>query len=227
MWITVLVGVGFVSFVTNYLRRRLGGGTAANVHRDLQVAVHRHMQHLDAARRDHLRTGDVMSRATADITLIQVFLQQLSMTIGSVALLVSSLVIMLVLSPVLAAVIGACIPVFWWVSNRFRARSFPASWMDQRYQGAVAGVVEEAVTGVRIVKGFGQERAELDLLVDQATTLYRSRLRTARITRATPPPSRPSRRSASSACWPSAGGWASTGTSRPACSSPSRATWCS
>jgi ATP-binding cassette subfamily B protein len=181
-WIALLIAVGVVSFVANYGRRRLGGRAAVDVQRDLQVAVHHHMQYLDPARRDQLRTGDVMSRATSDITLIQVFLQQLAMSIGSLALLASSLVIMLFLSPLLAVVVGVCVPLFAWLSNRFRTRSFPASWMDQRYQGGVAGVVEEAVTGVRIVKAFGQEQAELDLLTDTATTLYRSRMRSARIT---------------------------------------------
>ncbi len=176
-WIALLIAVGVVSFVTNYGRRRLGGRAAVDVQRDLQVAVHHHMQHLDPARRDQLRTGDIMSRATSDITLIQVFLQQLAMSIGSLALLASSLVIMAFLSPLLAVVVGVCVPLFAWLSNRFRTRSFPASWMDQRYQGAVAGVVEEAITGVRIVKAFGQEQAELDLLTDTATTLYRSRMR--------------------------------------------------
>ena len=181
-WIALLIAVGVVSFVANYGRRRLGGRAAVDVQRDLQVAVHHHMQYLDPARRDQLRAGDIMSRATSDITLIQVFLQQLAMSIGSLALLASSLVIMLFLSPLLAVVVGVCVPLFAWLSNRFRTRSFPASWMDQRYQGAVAGVVEEAVTGVRIVKAFGQEQAELDLLTDTATTLYRSRMRSARIT---------------------------------------------
>jgi len=182
LWVAILVAVGAAGFVANYARRRLGGRTAVRVQRDLQIAVHRHMQHLDAARRDELRTGDVMSRATADLTLIQVFLQQLAMTAGSIALLASSLVIMALLSPQLAVVIGLCVPVFWWVSVRFRQRSFPASWMDQRYQAQVAGVVEEAVTGVRIVKAFGQEQRELDLLIGEASTLYQSRVRSARIT---------------------------------------------
>ena len=83
-WIALLIAVGVVSFVANYGRRRLGGRAAVDVQRDLQVAVHHHMQYLDPARRDQLRAGDIMSRATSDITLIQVFLQQLAMSIGVV-----------------------------------------------------------------------------------------------------------------------------------------------
>ncbi len=181
-WVGVLVGLGALAFVANYLRRRVGARLAIDVQRDLQLAVHHHLQHLDFARHDQLRTGDVMSRATADITLIQMFLQQLSMTVGNLALLVVALAVMVVLSPALALVIAVCVPAFGFVAVRYRARSFPASWMDQRYEGAVAGVVEEAVTGVRVVKAFGQEQRELELLEDESRRLFQSRIRTARIT---------------------------------------------
>jgi ABC-type multidrug transport system fused ATPase/permease subunit len=181
-WVGVLVVVGVLAFAANYSRRRVGSRLAIDVQRDLQLAVHRHLQHLDFARHDELRTGDVMSRATSDITLIQMFLQQLSVTVGNAALLVVALVVMLVLSPLLTVVIIVCIPVFGVVAMRFRGRSFPASWMDQRYEGVVAGVVEEAVTGVRVVKAFGQEQREQQLLREESRTLFQSRMRTARIT---------------------------------------------
>jgi ABC-type multidrug transport system fused ATPase/permease subunit len=181
-WISVLVVSGVVAFAANYLRRRVGGRLAIDVQRDLQIAVHRHLQHLDFARHDQLRTGDVMARATADITLIQMFLQQVSVTVGNLALLIVALVVMFVLSPLLAVVIAVCVPVFAVVAFRFRDRSFPASWMDQRYEGVVAGVVEEAVTGVRVVKAFGQEERERQLLQGESRRLFQSRMRTARIT---------------------------------------------
>ena len=49
---------------------------------------------------------------------------------------------------------------------RLRTAVFPASWDAQQKAGDVANVVEEAVTGVRVVKGFGQEQRELDELAD-------------------------------------------------------------
>ena len=84
---------------------------------------------------------------------------------------------------------------------------FPATWDAQQRAGDVAGVVDEAVTGVRVVKGFGQEQRELDHLADAA----------ARPVRVAGPPraaSRPgsrrrcrrSRRSARSRC-SALGGW--------------------
>ena len=45
---------------------------------------------------------------------------------------------------------------------RLRTKVFPATWDAQQRAGEVAQVVDEAVSGVRVVKGFGQEDRELD-----------------------------------------------------------------
>ncbi|MDT5188785.1 MAG: ATP-binding cassette, subfamily bacterial [Mycobacterium sp.] len=182
LWLGILVGVGLASFVFNYLRRSVGGRAAVRVQRDLQVRVHHHLQYLDADRRDEMRSGDIMSRASVDLTLIQMFLQQLGVAYGNITLLVVSLVVMVVLSPLLALIMVVSVPTFLFIAMRFRSKSFPASWMDQRFQGSVAGVVEEAVTGYRVVKAFGQEGQEQDALHGEAGKLFQSRLRTARVT---------------------------------------------
>ena len=51
---------------------------------------------------------------------------------------------------------------------KLRTSVFPASWDAQQKAGDVANVVEEDVTGVRVVKGFGQEQRELDRLTDRS-----------------------------------------------------------
>jgi ATP-binding cassette subfamily B protein len=182
LWITFLVIMGAVTFVLQYARRSVGGKAAASSQRDLQMLVHHHMQHLDPTGRDRLRTGDIMSRATSDLTLIQMFLQQLTVAWGNVTLLCSALVAMLWLSPLLAVIMVVTVPLFIVVATKFRARTFPASYTDALYKASVAGIVEEAVTGVRVVKAFGQETQEQDALHAESRTLFQSRLRAARIT---------------------------------------------
>ena len=74
------------------------------------------------------------------------------------------------------------VPLFIWVAARFRARTFPASYTDALYKASVAGIVEEAVTGVRVVKAFGQEAQEQEALGAESKVLFQSRIRSARIT---------------------------------------------
>jgi ATP-binding cassette subfamily B protein len=100
--------------------------------------------------------------------------------IGNVLLLVASLVIMFVLSPLLGVLSLLVVPGLVFTAYRMREVTFPANWEAQQREGEVAVVVEEAITGVRVVKGFGQEARELDHLVQRAQILYGSRLRAVR-----------------------------------------------
>ena len=96
-------------------------------------------------------------------------------------MLVLSVIVMLFLSPPLTLVMLLAIPLLLFVSVRMRGAIFPATWDAQQRAGEVAGVVDEAVTGVRVVKGFGQEQRELDHLADAAGGLYASRSRLVRL----------------------------------------------
>jgi ATP-binding cassette subfamily B protein len=58
-----------------------------------------------------------------------------------------------------------------------RRTLFPATWEAQQQASLVAGVVNDAVVGVRVVKGFGQETQELQKVETAAKRLYASRLR--------------------------------------------------
>jgi ATP-binding cassette subfamily B protein len=181
-WLATLLLLGSVGFALHYFRRYLAARISLELQHDLRVAIQRHLHALDFARHDQLSSGDVMSRATGDVTLIQMFVNQLPLLIANVSLLVVALVVMTSLSPPLACVIAVFVPAFLLLSVRYRDLIFPSSFQDQRLAGAVAGVVEEAVSGVRVVKAFGQEQRELALVVARARELFGSRLRTARLT---------------------------------------------
>ncbi|MCU1394986.1 MAG: Xenobiotic-transporting ATPase Phosphate-transporting ATPase [Ilumatobacteraceae bacterium] len=178
--IIVLVLTGVFGFSANYGRRYLGAKVSVDLQHDLRLAIHRHLYELDFSRHDELSVGDIMSRATADLTLIQLFFFSVPMLVANLTLLVVAIVVMFVLSPLLSLVVVVFIPVFAFVAVRFRDKVFPASWNDQRLSGMVAGVVDEAVTGVRVVKAFAQEDREFNRLVDRTRELYQSRMRTAR-----------------------------------------------
>ncbi len=178
--LVLLVLTGVFGFSTNYLRRYLGAKVSVYLQHDLRQAIHRHLYELDFSRHDELSVGDIMSRSTGDLTLIQAFFFSVPMLVANMTLLVVAIVVMFFLSPLLSLVVVVFVPVFAFFAIRFRDRVFPASWNDQRLSGAVAGVVDEAVTGVRVVKAFAQEQREFDRLTEQAHELYQSRMRTAR-----------------------------------------------
>jgi len=178
--IILLVATGSFGFATNYGRRYLASKGAVDLQHDIRVAIHRHLYELDFARHDQLSVGDIMSRATGDLTLIQMFFASVPIMINNVTLLIVAITVMFFLSPLLSLVIAVFVPLFIIVGIRYRDRVFPSSWNDQRGAGAVAGVVDESVTGVRVVKAFAQEDREFERVVGRSKELFQSRMRTAR-----------------------------------------------
>ncbi len=136
---------------------------------------------LDGKRQDELSTGQVVGRATSDLQLIQGLLFMLPMTIGNILLFLISLVIMAWLSLPLTLVALAVAPALWFIARRSKTRLFPATWYAQSQAAAVAGVVDGAVSGVRVVKGFGQEEQETGKLREVSRRLFAGRLRTIRL----------------------------------------------
>jgi ATP-binding cassette subfamily B protein len=180
-WLILLLGAALLAFGFAYVRRYRGGRMALHVQFDLRNAMHDHLQIMDLDNLARLPTGQLVSRANSDSTLVQGLLSFFPIMSGNVLMMVMSLVIMLVLSPPLALVSLVAVPVLVLVSYRMRWRIFPATWDAQQREGDVAQIVDEAVTGVRVVKAFGQERRELDRLVGTARRLYGSRMRAVRL----------------------------------------------
>ena len=86
-----------------YFRRFRGGRIALDVQHDLRTAVFRQLQQLDFARHDELQTGQLVSRASSDVALMQGFLQFLPIGVANILLFIVSFGAMLVLSPLLSS----------------------------------------------------------------------------------------------------------------------------
>ncbi|MEV0252898.1 ABC transporter ATP-binding protein [Streptomyces sp. NPDC050732] len=180
-WAGALIGAAVIVYVLTYIRRYYGGRLALDVQHDLRTEMYGTIMKLDGRRQDELSTGQVVGRATSDLQLIQGLLFMLPMTIGNILLFVISLVIMAWLSLPLTLVALAVAPALWFIARRSRSRLHPATWYAQAQAAAVAGVVDGAVSGVRVVKGFGQEEQETGKLREVGRKLFAGRLRTIRL----------------------------------------------
>ncbi|MFF1899127.1 ABC transporter ATP-binding protein [Streptomyces sp. NPDC058206] len=181
VWTGLLIATAVLVYISTYIRRYYGGRLALDVQHDLRTEMYGTLTRLDGKRQDELSTGQVVGRATSDLQLIQGLLFMLPMTIGNVLLFLISLVIMAWLSPLLTLVAIAVAPALWFIARRSRSRLFPATWYAQGQAAAVAGVVDGAVSGVRVVKGFGQEEQETGKLREVGRKLFAGRLRTIRL----------------------------------------------
>src|SRR5436190_7674035 len=176
-WLFLLIAAGVFGFAASFIRRYIGGRVSLDVQYDLRNAVYERLQRLDFASHDQMQTGQLVSRANSDVALLQGLLMFMPIMLGNVVFLVMALGVMFYFSPPLTLVALLAVPAMLAVTLRLRTTIFPASWDAQQRAGEVAGVVDEAVTGVRVVKGFGQEDREIAHLADTAGGLFRSRAR--------------------------------------------------
>jgi len=178
----LLVVAAAVNFYGIYLRRYRGGRLSLDVQHELRTDLFDSLSRLDGARQDEMRTGQLVGRAISDLNMVQGLLSMVPVTLGNIVLFVLTIGIMVVLSPVLTIVTVAVAPALWLIALASRRKLFPASWDAQQQSGEVAGVVDEAIGGVRVVKGFGQEEQEQERLEAASSRLFASRLRMIRLT---------------------------------------------
>jgi ATP-binding cassette subfamily B protein len=178
----LLLVAAAVNFGGIYVRRYYGGRLSLDVQHDLRTDLFGSLSRLDGARQDEIRTGQLVGRSISDLNMVQGIMSMVPVTLGSIALFVLTLGIMVVLSPVLTIVAVAVGPALYMIAVASRRKLFPATWDAQQQSSEVVGLVDEAIGGVRVVKGFGQEEQEQEQLEAASAKLFASRLRMIRLT---------------------------------------------
>ena len=181
VWVGVLLGAAVLQYVITFGRRYSAGRLSLDVQYDLRADVFTALVRLDGEKQDEIDTGQIVSRSITDIGLVQGLLAFTPLLASNALLFIVSLVVMAVLSPALTLIAIAVAPALWFVASASRRDLFPANWDAQQESGEVVGQVEAAVTGVRVVKGFGQEGRELSELEGRARRLFASRMRVVRL----------------------------------------------
>ncbi|MGW4841083.1 ABC transporter ATP-binding protein [Nocardia brasiliensis] len=177
----LLLLVAAARFAAGFGRRLLAGKLSLDVQHSLRVDLLASLQRLDGTGQDAIRTGQVVSRSITDLQLVQGLLAMAPLSGMAVLQFLLAAVVMVWLSPPLAAVALLVVPAIGLVAYRVRPRLYAATWSAQQRAADVAQHVEETVTGVRVVKGFGQEARMVDVLERHSRTLYAERMRAARI----------------------------------------------
>jgi len=180
--VLVLVAAGLVSAGMSFVSRYGSARVACDAEFHLRTDMFESLERLDGLQQDRLRTGQVVSRSTIDVTTVVELLKAMPTTVASALQFLAILIVMVVLSPLLSAIVGvAMFAVFF--AARYASRSFfPATWDVSQREAMVASTVEASIMGVRVVKGFGREHDELTKLERASAKLFASSMRAARLT---------------------------------------------
>ena len=151
------IALGVTQALLNLIRRWVQASAVAGMERSMRADLYAHLQRLHAGFHDEWQSGQLLSRATTDLSAIRRFAG-----FGTVFLITNVVTF--------AVVVALLIHLNWWlglltggvllpvvvVSTRFERRYRVLSRLAQDQQGDLATYVEEAATGIRVLKALGR-----------------------------------------------------------------------
>ena len=155
IWLFVLLGVGLLEVVAGAFRHLYAIRNRAYSDARVRDAIFAHALRLDPAYHDRVGPGELLSRASSDSIHVARMMDAIGHTIGYALTVVAVAVVMLVLDPKLALVLLVPVPFVsagaWLYSRRYDlgTRRLQESWAE------ASALVEETVSGIRVVKGLG------------------------------------------------------------------------
>jgi ATP-binding cassette subfamily B protein len=165
--IAILI-VGLLAGVTGVISRQYVFSTAYDVEADLRTLIYEHLAWLSFSFYDRVQSGQLISRANSDIRSVQMYATFAPLIIVQCFIGVIAFGFMLSINWVLALIAMTVMPLLYLVGIKMRRVMFPISWITQARLADVATIVDENVNGVRVVKSFAQEEAEINRLADAA-----------------------------------------------------------
>lgn len=149
---------------------------------NMRVALHEHLQKLSLTFHTQKRTGDIVSRVTSDVAAIEDFvISSLSDIAGSVLLIGSILVTMLIKSWRVALVTAIIIPVMALLSNYFTQHIKAASKKRRASEGELASTAQEMLTSIKVIQTYGLGSYEQSLFAEQSRRAMDAALETAKL----------------------------------------------
>ncbi len=177
----IMVLVGIVQAICTGLRRYSAFRIALRTETDLRQRLFAHLQRLHFAFHDQAQTGQLMARANTDIQQVQTVVILIPLTVAAMFTMGGVLVIMLWKNTILALLALGALPFLNLAATRFSHRIAPVNLALQEELADVSGVVEESLSGIRVVKGFGAERQQIRRLEEEADSVLDRSLAAARL----------------------------------------------
>lgn len=171
----ILIGLYALSALFAYLQQYIMAGVSQKTTAELRQAVNEKLTKLPLRYYDQHPHGDVLSRVINDIDNINNSIQQaVSQLITSAIMIIGTIVMMLVISPLLTLVALVTLPLSAF-AIRFIASFSQKHFVNQQKElGNVNGHIEEMFSGHQVVKAFGKEKASIEKFDEMNERLYES-----------------------------------------------------
>ena len=155
--------IALLQFGVSYIQdSRLPMGSERFV-KSLRDALYSRIQRLPYSWHVQNSTGDIIQRCISDVEIVRAFvMDQLLELLGTLFMIVTCVVIMFTMNVKMALLATAFVPVIVGYSVLFFRHMSGRYEKADEAEGALSAVVQENLTGVRVVRAFGREKTELD-----------------------------------------------------------------
>jgi ATP-binding cassette subfamily B protein len=181
LWTMLILGAATVAGVFAGWRRYIAFRESRLTETMLRERLFAQIQGLHVGFHDKAQTGQLMSRASSDLQQVQGFVVNIPIFVSQITMVIGVVVILFLSDPILAAVSLAPLPFINISARSFSHKIHPAVLAVQQEQAQLANVVEESVSGIRVIKGFGAERVQQAKLLVEADDIRRESMKAAYI----------------------------------------------
>jgi subfamily B ATP-binding cassette protein MsbA len=153
--------IAIVGAVSSYFEKYLTTSVSQWVGHDLRRTLYHHIHRLSLAEHDETRTGDLITRVTSDIGVVQDFINSALLGIlVNVITLVGMIGVMFYLNWRFTLIALSVSPVLFTVVYYYTRRIKKASREVRKKESELLSLVEEVLTSIRVVKAFAREEYE-------------------------------------------------------------------
>jgi ABC-type multidrug transport system fused ATPase/permease subunit len=159
----VIIGAVIARWALTYMRRMIAGRISLAIEFDLRQRLYSHLQRLELGFFDRQQTGQLMSRATVDLSAVRFFLGYgLVFILQALLSLTLSGIAMILINFKLGLIAMAPVPLVVYISQRYGRKARPAVQEVQQRIAELTAEAEENISGVRVVKSFAREPRQLE-----------------------------------------------------------------
>jgi ABC-type multidrug transport system fused ATPase/permease subunit len=169
---------GFFEYSQSLLAKTAGHGVTAGI----RLQLFSHVQKLPQSYHDYSETGELITRLTGDINLLQdLMVETIIMLIGQFVIIIGMLVVVFALDWQLALIILAVMPFFVLASFKFSKEIKSAAGKQREKYGRLVATMEETLTGISQVKVFAQEKKREKMIGKSISRDFKAGLKAARL----------------------------------------------
>ncbi|MFJ6198431.1 ABC transporter ATP-binding protein [Micromonospora sp. NPDC092111] len=165
--------LGLVEAVLIFIRRWTQSSSSVGMEAAIRADLYAHLQRLSPGFHDHWQSGQLLSRATSDLSVLRRFLSfgLLFLVLNLVTYFAVVVLLVRLHGPLGLLVAASAAPLFL-ISRRFARSYHAASRRMQDQQGDVATLVEETAQGLRTMRAYGRGPELADRFAGRARTLH-------------------------------------------------------